>query len=167
MTEIGVISVITNVAPKAVADMVRLLLDGNAAEAKELKDALDPLFGLVTVSTRETTPYGEVVCRSRNPLAIKTLMAILGMPAGGCRRPLGRMSANGLDTVLDAARTVQNRNPEIFQPAAAFFNVDIEKRLKGIRVKSVIDEIRIFPVIVLPVGRHGSSGRRSPGILVV
>ena len=127
----GVISVISNVAPKAVADMVRLLLDGNAAQAKELKDALDPLFGLVTVSTKETTPYGEVICRARNPLAIKTLMSILGMPAGGCRRPLGRMSTNGLDKVLDAARTVQKRNPEIFAPAATFFKVDIEERLNN------------------------------------
>jgi 4-hydroxy-tetrahydrodipicolinate synthase len=127
----GVISVITNVAPKAVVDMVQLLLDGNAAEAKKLRDALDPLFGLVTVSTRETTPYGEVLCRARNPLAIKTLMTILGMPSGGCRQPLGKMSANGLNTVLDVARTVQGRNPEILAPVAAFFNVDVEERLNS------------------------------------
>lgn len=127
----GVISVITNVAPKAVADMVRFLLDGNAAEAGKLRDALDPLFGLVTVTTKETTLFGEVVCRARNPLAIKTLMNILGMPAGGCRQPLGKMSANGLNKVLAAARTVQKRNPEILAPAAAFFNVDIEERLNN------------------------------------
>ena len=127
----GVISVITNVAPKAVVDMVQLLLEGNTAKAKELKDALDPLFGLVTVTTKETTPYGEVVCRARNPLAIKTLMTILGMPSGGCRRPLGKMSGNGLKKVLDAARTVQARNPEILAPIAAFFNVDIEERLNN------------------------------------
>jgi len=127
----GVISVITNVVPKAVADMVRLLHDGNTNDAKDLKDALDPLFGLVTVSTKEATPYGEVVCRARNPLAIKTLMTILGMPSGGCRQPLGKMSANGLNKVLDVARTVQERNPEILAPAAAFFNVDIEERLNN------------------------------------
>jgi 4-hydroxy-tetrahydrodipicolinate synthase len=125
----GAISVITNVAPKAVADMVQLLLDGNIVDAKKLKDALNPLYGLVTVTTKETTPYGEVVCRARNPLAIKTLMTILGMPSGGCRQPLGKMSANGLNKVLDIARTVQERNPEILAPAAAFFNVDIEERL--------------------------------------
>ena len=125
----GVISVISNVAPKAVVDMVQFLLDGNAAEAKKLRVALEPLFGLVTVTTKETTPWGEVVCRARNPLAIKTLMTVLGMPSGGCRRPLGKMSANGLNTVIEAARTVQKDNPEIFAPAAAFFNVDIEERL--------------------------------------
>ena len=31
--------------------------------------------------------------------------------------------------VLDAARTVQQRNPEILAPVADFFNVDIEARL--------------------------------------
>jgi len=125
----GVISVITNVAPKAVADMVHLLLEGNAAEAKKVKDALDPLFGLVTVTTKEMTPHGEVVCRARNPLAIKTLMTILGMPSGGCRQPLGKMSAKGLKKVLDAARTIQENNPEILAPVAAFFNVDIDARI--------------------------------------
>jgi len=127
----GVISVITNVAPKAVVDMVQLLHDGNPNGAKEIKNALGPLFGLVTVTTKETTPFGEVVCRARNPLAIKTLMTILGMPSGGCRQPLGKMSANGLNKVLDATRTVQERNPEILAPAAAFFNVDIDERLSN------------------------------------
>ena len=127
----GVISVVTNVVPKAVADMVNFLRDGNTAAAEKLRDALGPLFGLVTVTTTETTPYGDVVCRARNPLAIKTLMTLLGMPSGGCRRPLGKMSAKGLNKVLDAARTVQARNPEILTPVAEFFKVDIEERLSN------------------------------------
>jgi 4-hydroxy-tetrahydrodipicolinate synthase len=125
----GVISVITNVAPKAVVDMVRLLQAGDTAAAEKLKTALDPLFGLVTVSTKEQTPFGEVVCRARNPLGIKTLMAILGMPGGACRRPLGRMSKNGLAHVLTAAQHVQRDNPEIFAPLADFFGVDVAARL--------------------------------------
>lgn len=125
----GVISVATNVVPKAVAQMVHLLQEGNQVEAKKLLSALEPLFGLVTVKTMETTPFGEVVCRARNPLAYKTLMSILGMPSGRCRQPLGKMTRNGLETVLKAARKVQADNPEILEPVAEFFNVDIEKRL--------------------------------------
>jgi len=63
-------------------------------------------------------------------LAYKTLMSILGMPSGGCRQPLGKMTRNGLETVLKAARKVQSDNPEILKPVAEFFNVDIEDRLK-------------------------------------
>ncbi len=125
----GVISVATNVAPKAVSQMVRLIQEGDQAGAKQLLDALKPLFDLVTVKTMEKTPFGEVVCRARNPLAYKTLMSILGMPSGGCRRPLGKMTQNGLETVLKAARKVQTDHPEIFEPVAEFFNVDIEGRL--------------------------------------
>ncbi len=77
----------------------------------------------------EATPFGEVVCRARNPLAFKTLMSILGMPAGRCRQPLGKMTRNGLETVLKSARKVQTDNPEILKPVAEFFNVDIEGRL--------------------------------------
>jgi len=125
----GVISVASNVIPKAVSDMVRLLQEGNTSEARKLLSAIQPLFDLVTVTTMEKTPFGEVKCRARNPLGFKTLMSILGMPSGGCRQPLGKMTRNGLETVLDAARKVQADTPEIFQPVAEFFNVDIEARL--------------------------------------
>ena len=125
----GVISVVSNVVPAAMATMVRLLVQKNNSEAKNLKEALDPLFDLVTVKTLETTPYGEVVFRARNPLAIKTLMAILGMPSGGCRRPLGKMTQKGLEKILIAARTVQKANPELLKPVADFFGVNIDERL--------------------------------------
>jgi 4-hydroxy-tetrahydrodipicolinate synthase len=128
----GAISVMSNVAPKAVAEMVDLINRGDTAEAKNRADALEPLFGLVTVKTRETTPYGEVVCRARNPLAVKTIMQILGMPAGGCRRPLGKMTGTGLEHVLKTLRQVHADHPEILQPAAEFFNVDIGKRINSV-----------------------------------
>lgn len=126
----GVISVASNVVPKAVSDLVHLLQEGNENEAKKILAGLEPLFNLVTVKTMEKTPFGEVVCRARNPLAYKALMSILGMPSGGCRQPLGKMTRNGLDTVLNAAQKVQADNPEMFQPVAEFFNVDIADRLK-------------------------------------
>ncbi len=127
----GVISVITNIAPRAITEMVRHLNNGAEADALKLKKALDPLFGLVTVVTEEKTPYGGVTCRARNPLGIKTLMAILGMPVGGCRQPMGKMSLNGIQKVLEAAKTVQQNTPEIFQPLADFFSVDIDERLNN------------------------------------
>jgi 4-hydroxy-tetrahydrodipicolinate synthase len=127
----GVISVASNVAPKSITEMVQLLDAGNESEAKALAEKLDPLFNLVTVKTMEQTPYGEVSCRARNPLAYKTLMAILGMPSGGCRQPLGKMTKNGVDTVLEAVRKVQATAPEILQPVTAFFNVDIAERLEN------------------------------------
>ena len=126
----GVISVLTNVAPAAVSEMVQRLADGNLDEARLLQAALEPLFGLVTVKTREQVPGGEVTCRARNPLALKTAMAILGMPSGGCRSPLGKMTKKGLGVVLSALRRVQSDNPEILAPVGDFFHVDIAARLE-------------------------------------
>jgi len=60
------------------------------------------------------------------------------MPSGGCRRPLGKMTRNGLETVLKAARNVQANHPEILEPVAEFFNVDIERRLND---PSVLDDL--------------------------
>ena len=130
----GAISVGSNIAPKAIGDLVRLLAGSETEAAKTLADALNPLFGLVTVKTMEKTPYGDVVCRARNPLALKTLMQLLGLPAGPCRQPLGKMSRAGLDAVVNIAKTVQSKNPEILAPLAEFFNVDIDARLNDLRL---------------------------------
>ncbi|MFC1885725.1 4-hydroxy-tetrahydrodipicolinate synthase [Thermodesulfobacteriota bacterium] len=127
----GVVSVVSNVAPGPVAEMIELLLRGDRAEGEKLASDLLPLFNMVTVVTTEKTPYGDSVCKARNPLAIKTLMAILGMPSGGLRRPLGKMTKAGVEEVLIAARNVQASNSSIFQPVADFFGVDVEDRLNN------------------------------------
>ncbi|MEE8399806.1 MAG: 4-hydroxy-tetrahydrodipicolinate synthase [Desulfobacterales bacterium] len=125
----GVISVISNVVPRAIADMVRLLEKGDEKQARAVVSQIEPLFDLVTVTTTESTPFGDTPCRARNPLAIKTLIAILGMPAGGCRKPMGKMTRKGLDVVLETARTVHAGSPAVFAPLADFFGVNIDARL--------------------------------------
>jgi 4-hydroxy-tetrahydrodipicolinate synthase len=125
----GVISVVSNIAPGAVADMVHYVLDGNEEAASVISQALQPLFNIVTVKTQEQTPYGLVTCKARNPLACKTLMNILGMPSGPCRQPLGKMTQSGLDVVLLNARKVYESNPQIFKPITDYFGVDLKERL--------------------------------------
>ena len=125
----GVISVTSNIAPRAVSDMAHYILDGNLDEANELAQALQPLFAIVTVKTQEQTPFGPVACKARNPLAYKTLMNVLGMPSGPCRQPLGKMTRNGLEVVLANARKVYENNPEILRPIEDFFHVDLKERL--------------------------------------
>jgi 4-hydroxy-tetrahydrodipicolinate synthase len=125
----GVISVVSNVAPAAVQDMTEAALAGRVAEAEGLARGLQPLFDVVTVKTQEDSPYGPRLCRARNPLPIKTLMRLLGMPVGPVRRPLGRMTPAGLDRLVAAAREVIQSCPGVFDPVAAAFDVDIEARL--------------------------------------
>jgi len=127
----AVVSVVSNVIPCAMVDLVSLLAKGDISGAQALLKLIEPLFGLVTVKTTETSPHGEVICRARNPLGLKTLMAVLGLPSGGCRPPMGKMTRNGLDKVLDIARTVHSAAPEIFKPLADFFDVDIDERLNS------------------------------------
>jgi 4-hydroxy-tetrahydrodipicolinate synthase len=125
----GVVSVASNVAPGAVQRLVKATLSGDSEEAERLYRALKPLFSMVTVKTEEETPYGPALCKARNPLPYKTLMNILGMPSGPCRRPLGKMTKKGLQVVLDTARTVYEKTPEILEPIERFFDVDLGKRL--------------------------------------
>jgi len=130
----GVISVIANIAPKAVQEMVMSYQQGDYKTSEHLNQVLNPLFKIVTVITSEKTSMGSIDCRSRNPLPCKTLMSILGMPSGSCRKPTGKMTLNGLNYVLDTARTVYKNNPEIFEPVASFFDIDIEKRLSDTKL---------------------------------
>jgi 4-hydroxy-tetrahydrodipicolinate synthase len=130
----GTISVVTNVVPKATQEMVTAVLAGETEKADQLQKALAPLFGIVTVKVENerTLPNGrkvKVADKYRNPLAIKTLMAGLGMPSGSCRQPLGKMSAAGLQVVRDAVRKVWTTNSEVLQPIAEFYGIDIEARI--------------------------------------
>ncbi|MEW5733493.1 MAG: 4-hydroxy-tetrahydrodipicolinate synthase [Thermodesulfobacteriota bacterium] len=125
----GAISVMSNIAPKAVTDMVSAALAGDFDRAVKIEQALKPLFSVVTVTTMEESGLGPVKCRARNPLAVKTLMAVLGMPAGPCRRPLGRMTAKGLSVLLSAARTVLEKDPWVYEPLVAQFGVNVEECL--------------------------------------
>ena len=70
----GVISVASNVAPKAISEMVQLLNQGNPSEAKKLMLKLEPLFSLVTVKTT----FGQKVVYGFNS-------AVAGIAAICCR----------------------------------------------------------------------------------
>lgn len=125
----GAISVMANIVPKFLTQMVGCLNRGDTAGAARLQTAVKPLLDLVVVTTHEDSQFGPVTCRARNPLPLKTLMQLLGMPSGPCRKPLGKMTQKGFHVVLDAAKTVQSNTPELFEPIAQFFKVDIEQRL--------------------------------------
>jgi len=130
----GVVSVISNVVPKAVEQMTRAILAGDIGTADRLRDALNPLFQLVTVKARSsrTLPSGETVeveDKFRNPLGLKVLMNGLGMPSGPARPPLGKMTPEGVAIVRETARQVWQDNPEILEPVAEFYKKNITRRL--------------------------------------
>jgi 4-hydroxy-tetrahydrodipicolinate synthase len=127
----GVISVASNIAPRAVQSLTQALRAQRTEDANSLYAALKPLFDIVTVKTQEQTPFGPVACKARNPLAVKTLMNVLGMPSGPCRQPLGKMTRAGLEIVLANARKVYAANPAVLQPIADFFDVDLRERLNN------------------------------------
>jgi len=133
----GVISVMSNVVPGPVQRLTELLAAGDRA-AEKLAADLQPFFGMVTVVTTEQSAFGPVECKARNPVPVKTLMNILGMPAGPCRQPLGKMTRAGAQTVLNAARQVQHNDPALLAPIAEAFGVDIEARLAD---ESVLDQL--------------------------
>jgi 4-hydroxy-tetrahydrodipicolinate synthase len=125
----GAVSVISNVVPGALAEMTAALNRRDIARGKELVQALDPLFKIVTVKTVEEYEGFQVPCKFRNPSAIKTLMRGLGMPAGPCRPPLGRMTPKGIAVVRDAVRTVYENSREVLTPIADFYKVDLTERI--------------------------------------
>ncbi|NOX96791.1 MAG: 4-hydroxy-tetrahydrodipicolinate synthase, partial [Nitrospirae bacterium] len=131
----GAVSVMSNVVPKAIEEMTRKMLSGDATGAGNLRHALNPLFDIVTVKVKDERIFPEgkrisIEDKFRNPLPVKTLMNGLGMPAGPCRQPLGRMSRGGVEKIRQAARTVWKNNPEILRPIEEVYKVNIEERLE-------------------------------------
>lgn len=127
----GLISVISNVFPRTLAAYVRELRAGDhfpESLARRVR-ALSPLLSLVTVETRERSAKGEVRVRARNPVPVKAIMNILGIPAGRCRPPLGRLTPSALDTVLGALRRADEECPELFAEVETAFDVTVSERL--------------------------------------
>ena len=130
----GVISVISNITPAAIQQMCQKILEGKIEEAKKMREMLNPLFGLVTVSEIERVEKiqgKEVVVKDkfRNPDATKTMMQGLGMPAGIGRRPLGKMTPQAVEKVRKILKEVWEKSPQILKPIEKFYKVNISQRL--------------------------------------
>jgi 4-hydroxy-tetrahydrodipicolinate synthase len=111
--------------------MVKALSIGNMEKANRWKEALDPLFKLVTVNTIESYEGFEVPCKFRNPVPIKTIMRGLGLPSGPCRPPLGRVTPKGVEVIRRALQEVHEKNREVFRPLEDFYKVKMEDRISN------------------------------------
>jgi 4-hydroxy-tetrahydrodipicolinate synthase len=78
----GVVSVASNVAPGAVSDMVKALLEGDWERGRELHYELLPLFRALFIET--------------NPIPVKTAASLLGLCSDEMRLPLIPMSGENL-----------------------------------------------------------------------
>ena len=125
----GAISVMSNIVPGFMTRLVSAVNQGDLDDARRLQDMLKPLLDLVVVTTTEETPFGPVVCRARNPLPLKTMMRLLGMPSGPCRQPLGKMTRQGLDRIVTTLQQLHSDHPELFAPISDIFGIDILDRL--------------------------------------
>jgi 4-hydroxy-tetrahydrodipicolinate synthase len=129
----GVVSVMSNIVPGPILELVKAIRNGDAEKSNRLKDLLDPLFKVVTVNTIESYEGFEVPCKFRNPLAIKTMMKSLGLPSGPCRPPLGKMTLKGVEVVRNALKEVYEKDREALMPVQQFYKVNIEERLTNDR----------------------------------
>jgi 4-hydroxy-tetrahydrodipicolinate synthase len=132
----GVISVMSNIVPGPLGEMVKAFRSGDIVAAKTINTQLEPIFKFVTCKApgTRTLPGGKVVTvedKFRNPLPIKMMMAGLGMPVGLCRQPLGKMSKSGVELCRAALRAVHKANPALLAPVAQAFGVNIEQRIES------------------------------------
>lgn len=135
----GVISVIGNIVPAAVEKYTRLILDGKQELAQEMDEALTPLCRVVGVTSAEDVklPNGKIVpvtYKFANPVPIKTMMNGLGMITGLCKKPHGKMTRRGVETVRKALKEVWAKNPQLLEPIEKYYDVNIAERLKDDKV---------------------------------
>ena len=87
---IGVISVVSNIAPRFVHDMVMNYLNGDIEEAKRMQ-------------LQELELVEALFCET-NPIPVKHAMNILNMGAGPLRKPLSPMSSANLERLKKAMK---------------------------------------------------------------
>ncbi|MFA5411339.1 MAG: 4-hydroxy-tetrahydrodipicolinate synthase [Candidatus Omnitrophota bacterium] len=86
----GIISVVANIVPREVADLVAEFAQGNIAKARELHYKLLPLVKAMFIET--------------NPIPLKTAMGLLGMCEPDLRLPMCAMSPDNLEKVKKALK---------------------------------------------------------------
>jgi 4-hydroxy-tetrahydrodipicolinate synthase len=128
----GVISVMSNILPKAVVELHRA---AHTEGASAIEASLKPLFECVGVLVKNTRRLAngvqvEVSDKFRNPAPVKTMMAGLGMIGPVSRAPLGKMTQNAVDKCRSALIAVYERRPDWFAPLGAAFEVDVNARLR-------------------------------------
>jgi len=130
----GVISVMTNVVPGAIAKMVAAQRAGDGATAERISQQLQPIFSLVTFKLpgERVLPGGKTLTvedRFRNPTPVKTMLAGLGVPVGPCRAPLGKMPKAAVERCRAALQEVFRADPSHLTPLNKHFGVNVEKQL--------------------------------------
>jgi 4-hydroxy-tetrahydrodipicolinate synthase len=127
----GVVSVASNIFPGEITRLTTAILEGRIEEAKEINNALKPIFGCIGIKTEEATPYGNVTVKARNPLPVKSLMSLLGMPSGNCRKPLGKLTRQALELLVESCKKSFELNSDMFSPIEKHFDVDVQDRLQN------------------------------------
>ncbi len=84
----GVISVMANIAPRDMHDMVQFYLDGATDKALDMQVKMLPVINAL---------FCEV-----NPIPVKTAMNLLGFPAGDLRMPLCEMEDKNIELLKKA-----------------------------------------------------------------
>ncbi|OGY44194.1 MAG: 4-hydroxy-tetrahydrodipicolinate synthase [Candidatus Buchananbacteria bacterium RIFCSPHIGHO2_01_FULL_39_14] len=129
----GVISVMNNLVPKAIVEMVDAFLAGDNKTGQGLDTKLTPLFNLITAKVCVTRTFQGRLYQTEekfpNPCAIKTMMAGLGIDSGLMRGPLGLVSASTVNLLRHALQQVWGNNPEILEPLEGFYGINIAERL--------------------------------------
>ncbi len=90
---VGVISVVSNLIPAQMTELVNAASIGRFDLAKEMHFRLLPLYKSAFIET--------------NPVPIKTAMGLCGMPSGDCRLPLYKMDAKNLTILHESLREMK------------------------------------------------------------
>ena len=86
----GVVSVVSNLAPTLITELVNTALAGDITAARELHYRLMPFFKAAFVDG--------------NPTSIKYAMNVKGLPAGGVRLPLVEVTDKAKKIIEDALK---------------------------------------------------------------
>jgi len=86
----GIISVVANIVPKDVADMVKAFEKGDIKEARRLHYKLLPLIKVMFIET--------------NPIPVKTAMGLMGLCEPGRRLPLCEMLPDNKEKLIKALK---------------------------------------------------------------
>ncbi len=127
----GVFSTLANIFPGPVQEMTYNMKYEHGS-CKKIEEALSPFYEVIEVVQERKINGDSIITDSFPvPIAIKTMMSILGMPSGSCRPPLGKMTSEALSQVKNILQKAVKENYWMFKPIEDFYEVDVVERVNN------------------------------------
>ena len=118
----GIVSIIANFLPQKMETVA------SVRENTTVGKNLEGFLKIVSITTSESSEFGQFRNKYLNPGPIKTIMNTLGLPAGPCRPPAGTPTEKAFKRIIEEISVARKSDRYFFQELEDYFGIDSSQK---------------------------------------